>query len=260
VSGNPATYYWAFIIGINDYAGSTESNVGSKQDAVQLSHYLATLGWRSDHILVMTESDATASHIIAGMRWLESKTTSQSVAVFHYAGHENWKHGKTENRDVAIWAHDNKLIYDDTVGKELGRVRAGRMWIHFATCRAGGFTDAGMVKSGRVLTFSSPEKEFSYEDPRLHHSVFGYFVISEGMVNKHADANHSGTVSVEEAFAYAKNRTTKYTSGAQHPLMIDKYSGSFSLKVPKPASSSGSSQPAPSPSATDPQTCVFVCL
>jgi len=264
VSGQPATYYWAFLVGINDYAGSTESNVGSRQDAELLSKHLLGLGWRSDHIILMRDSKATASHILAGIRWLASKTNGSSTVVFHYSGHENWKvtsaDGDNESRDVAIWAYDNRLILDGNLGREMNKVRAQRMWIDFATCRAAGFSDAGMIKAGRVLTYSSPTNEYSYEDPRLHHSVFGYYVISEGMVKRYGDANHNGITSVEEAFYYAKKRVTKYTSGQQHPTIVDKLSGELQLRVPKPPSSSGSSStPAPSPS-TEPQTCVFVCF
>jgi hypothetical protein len=265
VSGDPASYRWALLIGINHYAGGTESNVGSKQDAQSLNSYLhMKMHWRADHILLLTELNATATHIQQAMQWLASKTTNDSVVVFHYAGHENWTSrnvdGDGEGRNVAIWAADNRLIYDGTVGTLLGRVRAKQMWIHFATCRAGGFDDAGMRKTGRIITYSSPESELSYEDPDLHHSVFGWYTIVQGMLNKHADSNHDGKVAVEEAFRYAKNRTTAYTSRRQHPLVADyNGGGNMYLTIPaKPKSSSGSgSSPAPSSSSG---VCVFVCL
>lgn len=260
-SADPTTTRWALLIGINDYQGSTESNVGSKQDAQALYNYLRKLGWRSDHMILITDLNATASHIIDSIRWLASKTNSGSTVIFHYAGHENWRRSSSESdgRDIGIWAADNRMIYEKTVGAELGRVNAYRMWIDFATCRAAGFDEPGMVKTGRVLTFSSPKSELSFEDPDLHHSVFGWFVIVQGMANKSADANHDGKVTVEEAFAYAKKRVTSYTNGRQHPVIIDK-AGSFFFPIPpakKPPASSGGSGPTPS---TSPKTCVVVCF
>jgi hypothetical protein len=261
---NPPTTRWALLIGINDYQGSTESNVGSKQDAQALYNYLRNMGWRSDHLMLITDLNATASHIIEAIRWLASKTTTGSTVIFHYAGHENWRHSSSysDGRDVGIWAADNRMIYERTVGTELGRVNAYKMWINFATCRAGGFTDPGMVKSGRVLTFSSPKSELSYEDPDLHHSVFGWFSIVQGISNKPADTNHDGKVTVEEAFGYSKKRVTSYTSGRQHPMIIDK-AGSFFFVIPPPknppASSGGSGSSGPEPSSS-PKTCVFVCF
>jgi hypothetical protein len=262
-SSNPASSYWALLIGINDYAGSTSSNVGSRQDAEALGQYLVKLGWRSDHIFLLRDLNATASHIVDAMRWLASKTTSTSTVVFHYAGHENWSRSSTEDggKNVAIWAADNKLIYEKTLGQELGRVRASRMWIDIATCRAAGFDEPGMVKSGRVLTYSSTKAEFSYEDPRLKHSVFGWFMIAQALAGGKADANRDGKVTVEEAFSYSKNRVVSYTSNHQHPVIIDKAGGRMSLAVPKPApkpaSSSSSGSPTPS---TAPKTCVVLCF
>jgi len=262
-SSDPASSYWALLIGINDYSGSTGSNVGSRQDAESLGQYLVKLGWRSDHIFLLRDLNATASHIIDSMRWLASKTTSTSTVVFHYAGHENWSPSSTEDggKNVAFWAADNRLIYEKTVGSELGRVRASHMWIDLATCRAAGFDEPGMVKSGRVLTFSSTKAEFSYEDPSLHHSVFGWYMIVQAMAGRHADANHDGKVTVEEAFAYSKNRVASYTGNVQHPVIVDKAGGRMALTIPKPApkptSSSSSGLPTPS---TGPKTCIFVCF
>jgi hypothetical protein len=255
VSGQPASFHWALIIGINDYAPPTRDNVGSYQDAKALRAHLLSLGWRDDHIMLIANRAATRSRILSGLAWLASKTTAASTAVFHYSGHEkpfsSDVDGDGEARDVAIWAADNKLLVDGDLGTALGRVRAGRMWLNFAVCRAGGFSDPGTLKAGRVVTFSSPESELSYEDPELHYSVFGYHSIVQGMRNHHADANGDGTVSVEEAFGYAKPLVTEHTSGRQHPTMSDSYSGSFNLKpppAPKPPSGGGANpQPSPTP-------------
>src|SRR5207248_502090 len=124
--------------------GSSTNGTGS------LSSYLQKLGWRSDHIFLLRDLPATASHIVDAIRWLASKTDGSSTVVFHYAGHENWRPSSTEDggKEVAIWAADNRLIYEKTLGQELGRVRASRMWLDFATCRAAGFDEPGMVKSG----------------------------------------------------------------------------------------------------------------
>ena len=235
----PATNYWALLIGINDYAGSTRDNVGSYQDARDLRKHLLSLGWHSDHIVLISNRDATATRVIQGIRWLASKTDSSSVVVFHYAGHEKplktSSDGDNESRDVALWVADNKLILDGRLGREMGKVAASKMWIDLAVCRAGGFSDAGMVKSGRILTFSSPESELSYEDPGLHHSVFGWYVIMEGMRQRLGDSNGDGIVTVEEAYKYARPYVVDRTHDRQHPKITDKLSGQLNLKPPAPA-------------------------
>jgi len=230
----PATNYWALLIGINDYAGGTRDNIGSYQDARDLRRHLQYLGWRSDHIVVLVDRHATASMIIQAIRWLAWKTDGNSTAVFNYSGHEEPKHyGGT--RHIMLWASDNRFIADTEVASEIGQVQAAKMWVNLAVCRAGGFNDPGLVRTNRVVTFSSPESELSYEDPTVDHSVFGWYEIMEGMVSGQADANGDGNVTVEEAFSYARPNVTNRTHGMQHPFMVDKLSGQFSLRPPPPA-------------------------
>jgi caspase domain-containing protein len=247
----PATNYWALLIGINDYYGGTRDNIGSYQDARDLRRHLMSLGWKGDHIVLLANRAATASMITQSIRWLASKSNASSTTVFNYSGHEEPKnYGGT--RHILLHAADNRMIPDTQVAYELGRVRAAKMWINLAVCRAGGFQMPGLVKANRVVTFSSPESELSYEDPTVHHSVFGWFEIMEGMVEGRADFNDDGNVTVEEAFRYAKPRVTNRTHGMQHPFISDNYSGYFSLVPPKPAPPPAQSSP---PSSDD---CGFV--
>ena len=252
-SSDPATNYWALLIGINDYAGSTKDNIGSYQDAYNLRKYLFSLHWHADHVVLLGNSKATASMVIQSIRWLASKTNSSSTVVFYYAGHERPGHttadGDSESMDVGLWASDNKTIWDGTIGKELGKVRAHHMWIGISSCRAGGFDDSGMVKSGRILTYSSPQSELSYEDPQTHATVFGWYMINSAMQTGAGDTNGDGVVSVEEAYKYARPQVVERTRGKQHPEIIDKVSGSMSLVAPVP----------PPPASPPPQrTCAVV--
>jgi hypothetical protein len=114
----------------------------------------------------------------------------------------------------------------------MNRVAAYHMWIDFSTCRAAGFNDLGMIKPGRILTYSSTVNEFSYEDPRLHHSVFGWYMINMAIWLKFADYNRDGKVSIEEAFAFARPHVVSATRNAQHPMVVDKVVGSMFLTIP----------------------------
>jgi caspase domain-containing protein len=260
VSGVPASSYWALLIGINAYAGSTRDNIGSYQDARDLRKHLLSLGWRSDHIVLLTNTNATASMILQSIRWLASKTNSSSVVVFNYAGHEkpvrSSSDGDNESRDIALWASDNRLILDGTLGKELNRVRAAKMWLNFAVCRAAGFDDAGTVKAGRVVTYASKESELAYEDPAVHHTVFGWYEVNEGMIQKQGDANKDGRVAVEEAYKYARPWAIKRSSGRQHPSIVDRLSGGLYLKPPKPSPPPPAEEQPPSAS---PNCLVIIC-
>jgi len=254
-ASDPATNYWALLIGINEYRGSTTDNVGSYQDARELRKYLLSRNWRSDHIVLLGNTQATASMILQSIRWLASKTNSSSVVVFNYSGHEKPFHtssdGDNESRDIGLWASDNRFILDGNLGYEMNRVRAKRMWLNFAVCRAQGFSDKGMIKTGRVLTFASPESELAYEDPYVHYTVAGWFIIVQAMIRGYGDTNRDGVVTVEEAWSYARPKVIDRTSGKQHPRMTDKLSGSFSLVAPAP--------PPPPPPPPSKQCTLFVC-
>ena len=241
--------YWALLIGINDYAGNTKDNIGSRQDARDLRQHLFDTGWRSDHVALISDRYATASMIIQGIRWLASKTNDQSVVIFHYSGHQNYTRtssdGDNETRDQMIRASDNRYILDGVLGRELGRVRAARMWINLALCRAAGFNDRGMVKPGRVITYSSRESELSYEDPAVHYTVHGWYLVIEAMRQGVGDYNGDGFVTVEEAFRYARPRIYQRTKRRQHAVIVDKLSGSFYIPAPPP--------PAPAPPSPPPE-------
>lgn len=237
IDGQPPTFYWAVIVGASDYAGSTGDAYGSSGDAWALRTHLMSLGWRSDHIYMLSNLSATREQIIRAIRWLASKTNRRSLAVFHYAGHEKpfrtSADGDNETQDVAIWAADNRYILDGELGRELGRVEAYRMWIHIAACRAAGFNDAGMSKPNRVITWASTPAELAYVSQSLNHSWFGYYMIVQGMRNKVADANRNGQVSVEEAFWYSRAPILKWTGNKQHPWMSDRWAGEFTLAPPR---------------------------
>lgn len=228
-SSKPATMRWALIVGISDYTDGVRDTIGGKRDALQTRRALANRGWRDDHILVLTDGNATKSLILTGLDWLADKTTKASTAVFAYAGHEmpfrTSADGDDETRDVAIQTHDNRFILDGDLGRMFGEVRASHMWIHFATCRAGGFNDAGTVKAGRIVTYSSPGSELSFEDPDVDHSVFGYYTVVQGLLNGRGDTDGNGRISIEEAFRYAKPLVQTRTSDRQHPLMVDRWDG-----------------------------------
>ncbi|MDP8930205.1 MAG: caspase family protein [Actinomycetota bacterium] len=240
-ANDPATTRWAVLIGINDYHSPTRDNVGSRQDAEDLHRHLLALGWRSDHIVLLTDLAATRTAIEQAIAWLASKTNGASVAAFHYSGHtKQWKDRNAdadpELPDEGIWPADNKHMVDREFVDRLAAVNAGRLWINLGTCEAAGFEDVGLRRPGRLLTFSSREPEKSYEDPSVGNSVWGYFLFERGLIGRASDPDGNGDITVQEAFGYAAPQSTQRTAaqrpyGPQHPVMIDD-AGAFSLRIP----------------------------
>ena len=266
----PDTTRWALLIGINQYEGRTHDNVASRQDAEDLAHLLSSLGWRADHVLLLTDGDATREQIVEGLAWLARKTDGSSVAVVSYSGHvKQWPGGDVdgdgEASDEALWPSDNRFITDREFVDRLASVHAGRLWVNVGGCEAAGLADPGIRQPGRVLTFSSREVEKSYEDPSVGNSVWGRFLIDDALAAGHGDTDGDGTVTVEEAFAFAAPRATKRTSsqprGPQHPVLVDDAPDGFSLAIPAPTAQA-SAAPSPTPSPTPDGSgggCLLLC-
>lgn len=239
-SEDPASRRWAFLIGVNDHSGPTRDNIGSRQDAELLASWLRAQGWRDDHIVLLTDREATRAHIEAGIDWLAMKTDADSVAVFSYAGHtKQWfgrdVDGDGEVPDEALWPSDNDRMPDSELSRRLDAVRAGRLWINVSACEAAGYDD-DLQRPGRVLTFSSQEDEKSYENPATSLSVWSQFLVRDAMTKGLGDADGDGDVTVEEAFAHAAGRAATFTRntqhGPQHGVLIDHDPQPFSLAIP----------------------------
>jgi len=261
---DPATTRWALLIGINEYLGRVSDNIGSRQDAEDMRAHLLRLGWRDDHILLLTDRDATRAGIVEGLRWLADKTDPSSTAVFHYSGHSKKWYGEDvdgdgEVTDEGLWPTDDRFIVDSELVSLLAPVDARAMWISFATCNAAGFADHGLARPGRVLTFSSGEPQKSYEHPAWGNSVWGYLMIEEALLNGMADLDRNGQVSVEEAWTWARPRASQATTGQrygpQDAVIVDDHDGELQLAVPgvtpaaAPARPAAADQPPPEPAA-----------
>lgn len=238
---DPATTRWAVLIGINEHDGRVRDNIGSRQDAEDLHRLLLERGWRSDHLLLLTDRAATGDNIEQALRWLARKTDDRSVSVVHYSGHSKKWRGDVdadgEYLDEGLWPHDHAFITDRRFAALLDGV-GGRLWVNLAACESAGLADPGLARSGRILTMSSREDEKSYEDPSVGNSVWGWYLIDEALSTRWADANDDGDVTVQEAFEFAAPRSTKRTSrqrlGPQHPVIDDRVGEPFSLAIPPP--------------------------
>lgn len=239
---DPATTRWAVLIGINKHSTSVRDNFGSRQDAEDLYEHLLSLGWRDDHIVLLTDTAATREAMLQAMAWLDEKTTPDSVAVFHYSGHSKKWYGQDhdgdgEITDEGLWPADGQFIPDSEMVDALDGVE-GQLWVNIGACESAGFNDPGLDREGRLLTFSSREDQKSYEDPSVENSVWGYYLVDQALLDGRADANGDGEVTVEEAVLWAApaahERTQGQRYGTQDAVMIDRVDGDFSLSIPDP--------------------------
>lgn len=229
VDGDPSSFHWAVIIGVNDYQGSTGSTLGSVADATVLRDALFARGWRGDHVLTLTEGAATRAGIVQAMEWLAAKTDERSTVVFSSSGHMRHKGGSS-----AIWPVDNNYLWNADFGRQLAPIRADRMWVSIQGCHAEGMRAAGVEGPNRVVTYSSRTAEKSYEDPEVGHSVQGNYLFREGIREGWGNNGVASGVTVQGAFAWAAPRATTRTAGQQTPVIVDGLGRPFTLDITGP--------------------------
>ena len=229
VDGQPSTFHWAVIIGVDDYQGRVGSTLGSVADATVLRDELFRRGWRGDHVLTLTDGDATRDWIVRALEWLASKTDERSTVIFTKSGHMRHNSGNS-----ALWPADNNYIWNADFGRMIGAVAADRMWISIQGCHAEGMRAPGVEGPNRVVTYSSRTAEKSYEDPEVGHSVQGNYLFREGLRDGWGNNGARDGVTVQGAFAWAAPRANTRTAGLQTPVIADGLGRPFTLNITGP--------------------------
>ena len=246
---------FALIVGVSDYAGRTKSTVAGAADAEDFRVALLRNGFREDHVVTLTEQQATAANIRAGLQWLIDNSSENSFSVFHFSGHVKQIGGDRdrdgEKLDEYLWPHDNQFISDAELAGKIRELR-GLSWTDIAGCEAAGFDD-GLSGPHRLFTSSSTETEKSYEYPPWNNSVFTGLEIDEAFLQGRGDRDGNGKVSIQEAFAHAYDRAPQFTArqsrGAQHPRSAGGSGAEWFLDGP-PAPPA---EPEPEGTASEPQ-------
>ncbi|HUQ39594.1 MAG TPA: caspase family protein [Acidimicrobiales bacterium] len=241
LAGPPAVAdKWALLVGVNAYRGKVQKTIGSVGDVADVRQLLIANGWASDHILVLTDDNATAARIREGFRWLAGHSSDASYSVFHYSGHVKQMTGDLdrdgEDKDEFLWPVDNNYISDGEFGAAMRAVK-GWAWVNVSGCEAAGFNE-GVASPKRLFTASSNEPEKSYEQPSWKNSVHTGYMVDYGMLRGEADANHDGALSITEGFRFserlAPQMTAKQAKGAQHPYMSGGDGSEWFLAPPPP--------------------------
>lgn len=244
---------WALIIGINQYQRPTRPTVGSVGDVQAFQQLLSRNGFRPDRVRILTDGNATASAIRAGMQWLVDNCGPSSYCVFHYSGHTKQMNnaGGSEGLREYLWSVNNQFISDEEFAGYMRRLN-GYAWIDISACEAAGF-DNGISSPRRLFTAASQESEKGFEDPAWGQSIWTGLLVDRAMLRGQADTNGDGQVTLAEAIPFATRQapveTAGQSPGPQHPYAAGGQETQWF-------------EPAPPPAAPAPRSCLLglLCL
>jgi len=204
---------WAILVGINDYSGTEYDRIYGRKDTMDMKNLLVDHGWRSDHIKLLTDSQATVEKIEFAIKQIDFKEDSDDIVLFQFSGHGG-------GNGIAVYPLDN--FYASDLDKDLDKLESKNMALIFQSCGSGGLQDY-LGQSGRVILAAAAKDETAWVG-NLGNCVFIYFLLEA--FDGRADINHDGWVSAEEAFYYAAPKTTEYLEKygkSQHPQIYDGY-------------------------------------
>lgn len=238
---------YALIIGIDDYPGTSADLRSAVADAELVDAALAGFGVPAEHRMVLRDGQARRSEVAAAVAALAQQGGPDATLVLAYAGHTR----KVAPGREAIVLADGGTLTDLELAALLAPATQ-RMWLLFATCFAGGFTE--LLAPGRILTGASDADSLAYESPALNASYLVHYLVRAGWLEGGAGPT------VQDAFGYADARI-EAEHPQRRPIQVDDLGRPLRLglgdpshgRAPAPASPapapSRPSAPAPSPSS-----------
>lgn len=199
---------FALLIGIDDYPGRRWDLDSAVADVDTVDAALAGFGVPAGNRVVLRDGQATRATVRAAIRALVAQGGAGATYVLAYAGHARWVDRDTQEIVLA----DGRSLLDRDLAALLAPATTQRMWLLFATCFAGGFTE--LLAPGRILTGAAPADRQAWEDPDLNGSYLVHHLVREGWLHGRAGD------SVQEAFAYA-DRTLASEHPDRRPVQVD---------------------------------------
>ena len=161
--------YWAVLVGINDYPGSSNDVPFSINEILSFRNTLLEGGnWLESHIQVLTDDNATIDGVFNALKWLDENEDENDISIIYYAGH-----GSRNSSNERLKIYDG-YISDVDLDVKLDDLE-GSMVIILDCCFSGGFIEE-IGERGRVVLTACQKDSYTYQDYRLKSGIFGYFV------------------------------------------------------------------------------------
>jgi len=245
---------YALIIGYG--AGS----ITISKNAVDMKNTLLRYGWKEDNIKSILSFAATKNNILNAITgWLDDKEGVNDRVFIYFSIHGGYVDEDGFSYYEELDEPDNKeefilpveftlrhpsypftpfgcdrslLIADEELNEAINELESNNIIIIFDSCYSGGMIDGDMdlAKPGRIVLTSSQASTPSWFNRYKMNAYFTKYLLKgfQGEADKTDNGgNNNGYVSVQEAFNYAKSRTTQDVYDrwgfSQEPQIYDGY-------------------------------------
>jgi len=194
--------YWAVLVGINDYPGSSNDIPFSINEILSFRNTLLEGGnWLDSHIRVLTDSNATIDGVFNALKWLDENEDENDISIFYFAGHGS------RNSSAEFLKIYGGYISDVDLDAKLDDLE-GSMVVVLDSCFSGGFIEE-VGERGRVVLTACQGDSVTYQDDALKSGIFGYFInLSLQKITKGAEGTF--LVAFVSSIIYSKKLSQEY--------------------------------------------------
>lgn len=201
---------YALVIGISDYAGTTNDLTYCDEDAVDWRNYLQGQGYT---VTTLLDLAATKAAVEAAVANLVSLSIAGNEIAFAYSGH-----GSRGN----MISTDLYYLSSTWFGGMFASVGSTKMSFNFDACQIGAFGTA-LNKVGRVIALASDTKRYSYDGTAaMANGVFTYYQMLGFDQQAYVFAEDDDAYAVAQMKLWAATARVKVA-----PSYIDAYVGSL---------------------------------
>lgn len=215
---------YALVIGVERYRNKLPTAEFATRDALIFAQYLIqAMGYREENVKVLLNEKATLSDITKNVEeWLPNRGNADSEVFVYYSGH-GAPHAKT--KQAYLVPYDGNLSFLESTGYSLNalydsltRIKAKHIYVVLDSCFSGAGGRSVVAKGARPVGLSlenpilktnniavisaSSGSQISSTYLEQGHGLLTYFFLKG--LNKHADANYDGGITVNEIFEYVK--------------------------------------------------------
>ena len=218
--------FWGVIIGISDYKDKqNDLPVSTVHLKTLYNTLLESENWKSDHIRLLINEEATYMNILHALDWLANQSDENDTILFSFQGHgssiEDDNDDEIDGYDEGIvaWEGLSGLIIDDILDSKFDNISCKGMFLIFHSCLSGGLIDSpqqsyrfsinlqqDLSDDYRVIVVSSQDQGLALAFPSLTRQLaFGL----KGAADEDSSSTGYNIISAEEAATFAKNQVNK---------------------------------------------------